>query len=85
MKAVASLVLLASVATAAPTSAAPTKPHVVFFLVDDWGHANVGYHRQPGFNETVTPTIDDLVANGVQLESHYVHKCVAQPISLSAT
>jgi hypothetical protein len=24
---------------------APSKPHIVFIMVDDWGWANVGYHR----------------------------------------
>ena len=50
---------------------APPLPLLPIHLqVDDWGHANVGYHRQPGFNETVTPNIDALVAAGVQLDQH---------------
>ena len=56
------------------TASAAALPHIVMFLVDDWGHADVGYHRNPGFNETVTPNIDALVASGVQLDQHYVHK-----------
>ncbi len=51
--------------------AAAAKPHIVFMLVDDWGWGNVGWHR-PGFNETVTPNLDSLVASGVQLTSQYV-------------
>lgn len=37
------------------------KPHLVFMLVDDWGWANVGYHRDPPTKEVVTPNIDKLV------------------------
>ena len=55
-------------------SNAAALPHIVFMLVDDWGWGNVGYHRPPGFNETLTPNIDALVSAGVQLDSHYVHK-----------
>jgi arylsulfatase I/J len=34
--------MLASVAMAQQS-----KPNLVFMLVDDWGWANVGYHRDP--------------------------------------
>ena len=47
---------------------------MVFNLIDDWGWANVGYHRDASFNEVVTPNIDALVASGVELDSYYVHK-----------
>ena len=43
--------------------------------MDDWGWADVGYHR-PGFNETITPNIDALVEAGVNLDQHYAHKLV---------
>ena len=42
-------------------TAADTKPHIVFVLVDDWGWANVGYHRDPPTKEVVTPNIDGLL------------------------
>ena len=64
---------LISLSLATTVIAAP--PHIIFNLVDDWGWADVGYHR-PGFNETVTPNIDALVASGVDLDQHYVHKSV---------
>ena len=41
---------------------------------DDWGWANVGWHREAGFNETVTPNLDALVASGVQLTQQFTHK-----------
>ena len=51
-----------------------TKPHLVFMLVDDWGWANVGYHRDPPTKEVVTPNIDDLVKNGLELDQHYAYQ-----------
>ena len=52
--------------------AQPAKPHLVFMLVDDWGWANVGYHRNPPTREVVTPHIDNLVKEGLELNQHYV-------------
>ena len=37
-------------------------PNIVFILVDDWGWANVGYHRGASNEEVDTPNIDRLVA-----------------------
>ena len=51
-----------------------TKPHLVFMLVDDWGWANVGYHRDPPTKEVVTPNIDSLVKEGLELDQHYAFK-----------
>ena len=51
-----------------------TKPHIVLMLVDDWGWANVGYHRDPPTKEVVTPNIDSLVKNGLELDQHYAFK-----------
>ena len=71
---VLALVLLPSLATV--TLQAPTadkKPHVVFMLVDDWGWANVGYHRDTPTKDISTPNIDSLVKEGLQLDQHYVY------------
>lgn len=43
-------------------------------LVDDWGWANVGYHRDPATREVVTPNIDGLVKDGLELNQHYAYK-----------
>ena len=51
-----------------------SKPHLVFMLVDDWGWANVGYHRDPPTSEVVTPNIDALVKDGLELDQHYAYK-----------
>ncbi len=51
-----------------------------FVLVDDFGYAEVGYHRDndtEAHREIVTPTIDSLVADGVELDRHYVHMMCA--------
>ena len=50
------------------------KPHIMFLLVDDWGWANVGYHRDPPTREVVTPNFDALVKEGLELDQHYVFK-----------
>ena len=50
------------------------RPHIMFLLVDDWGWANVGYHRDPPTKEVVTPNFDALVKEGLELDQHYVFK-----------
>ena len=47
------------------------KPHILFMMVDDWGWANVGYHRNPPTREVQTPNIDSLVKDGLELNHHY--------------
>ena len=56
------------------TAAQQSKPNLVFMLVDDWGWANVGYHRDPPTKEVVTPNIDSLVKEGLELDQHYAFK-----------
>ena len=63
------VLLILNVATAIET-----KPHIVFVLVDDWGWANVGYHRNPPTKEVVTPNIDSLLEEGLELDQHYAYK-----------
>ena len=48
----------------------PTKPHIVFVLVDDWGFADVSF-RNPAIK---TPNFQYLVDNGLVLNWHYVFK-----------
>lgn len=52
-----------------------SKPkHVLFFLIDDLGYADVGYHGGTVGSAVVTPTIDELSAAGVRLENYYVNQ-----------
>jgi hypothetical protein len=47
-------------------------PHIVYFLVDDMGFANVGFNSatQGGPTDPRTPAIDALHAEGVELKSY---------------
>ncbi|XP_065196700.1 arylsulfatase B-like [Sycon ciliatum] len=51
-------------------SAAGSKPHIVFVLVDDWGYSDVGF-RNPAIK---SPMFDELASSGVLLDRHYVYK-----------
>ena len=61
--------LLVAVAFSEDESA--DKPHIVYVLVDDWGWANVGYHRNPPTREVDTPNTNSLVKDGLKLDQHY--------------
>jgi arylsulfatase A-like enzyme len=64
--------------TTAPTTTTTTIiPHLIYLLVDDWGWANWGTHRDAddeGSDEVVTPNLDQLAADGVVLNHFYAHK-----------
>ena len=49
-------------------------PHIIFMMVDDWGWANVGYHRDPPTREVDTPNFDELRKKGLELDQHYVYQ-----------
>ena len=58
-----------------PSVSAPTKPNFFIFVVDDFGWANIGIHRTPGddpLHEVVTPAMDALAAEGVNLDRNYL-------------
>lgn len=50
------------------------KPHILFLLLDDLGWAEVGWNRAEKTREVQTPNMDSLVADGINLQRHYVHK-----------
>ena len=57
--------------------AAGKRPHIVVFLADDLGYGNVGYTRAAAgaaAAEVRTPTIDALVAAGIELSRNYVYR-----------
>eukprot|EP00039_Didymoeca_costata_P016972 m.310480 g.310480 ORF g.310480 m.310480 type:complete len:674 (+) comp16477_c1_seq1:208-2229(+) len=49
------------------------KFNILMFVIDDLGFADVGYHGNKYGSEVLTPTIDELSANGIRLESYYVN------------
>ena len=52
---------------AASSIEAADQPHLVFFMADDTGWNNVGWHNP----DMLTPHADALVAEGVELDRHY--------------
>mmetsp|Transcript_1282 Transcript_1282/g.3170 ORF Transcript_1282/g.3170 Transcript_1282/m.3170 type:complete len:578 (-) Transcript_1282:251-1984(-) len=72
-----SLLLPWDVAAAAmPPEHRAALPHILLVVADDFGWAEVGYHRKASGSETPevsTPTIDRLVREGVELNRHYAH------------
>ncbi len=61
-------VALLALGRPAPAGARPPRPHVVFFLADDLGWADVGWHG----NQMRTPQLDKLAHAGARLEQFYV-------------
>src|SRR5262245_495973 len=47
---------------------AAERPNIVFFLIDDLGWSDVGFHG----SDIRTPNIDKLAAAGARLEAFYV-------------
>lgn len=64
------LAALAAVASAA----GPTKPHIVYYLVDDLGYSNVGFTALAHNDEPLTPHIDGLANSGVLLNRFYTYR-----------
>jgi arylsulfatase A-like enzyme len=57
-----------AIAAVAPAADSAPRPHIVFFLADDLGWADVGWHG----DEIKTPQLDRLAAAGARLEQFYV-------------
>lgn len=60
--------LLLWTAPVSEAAEADARPNFLFFLADDLGWGDVGYHD----SEIATPNLDRLAAGGVRLERHYV-------------
>lgn len=65
------IVATAALASAAASPAAAPRPHVILVALDDYGWAD-SWHRPAGSNESQIPTLDALVAEGIDLARHYV-------------
>ena len=63
----------ANSANVAAAASAPTRPNLIFVLLDDWGWANLGIHN-PGNKEIQTPYINSLINSSILLNRHYVFK-----------
>mmetsp|Transcript_17826 Transcript_17826/g.22970 ORF Transcript_17826/g.22970 Transcript_17826/m.22970 type:complete len:574 (+) Transcript_17826:93-1814(+) len=48
-----------------------TLPHVVFYLIDDQGFADVGYNSQEGDLKSFSPNMDKLAVEGLKFSSYY--------------
>ena len=59
---------------AAAVGGAGGRHHVIAILADDYGWADVSYHRPAGYAEVQTPNIDRMVKSGVELDRNYVFK-----------
>ena len=60
-----------------PKPIAGKRPHIIVFIADDLGYANVQYTRASygaTAAEVRTPNIDRLVAEGIELTRNYVYK-----------
>ena len=65
-------------------SAAAPRPNIIHMLLDDFGWAEVGFHRTAGADsrpaaalapaDVSTPVLDSLVAESLELRRFYVHK-----------
>eukprot|EP00039_Didymoeca_costata_P002570 m.61122 g.61122 ORF g.61122 m.61122 type:complete len:529 (+) comp11379_c0_seq2:104-1690(+) len=64
-----------------PAIVTGSKPHIVYALVDDWGHYNS--HVLGNNPDIHTPNLDKLVANGAILDRHYTYQfCSPTRVSL---
>jgi arylsulfatase A-like enzyme len=62
------LVVFAWLLMSSLSAAETTKPNVVFFLIDDLGYTDIGFHG----SEIRTPNIDRLANAGAKLDCFYV-------------
>jgi hypothetical protein len=68
--------IMLSHATPAPANERnTTQPNILFFLIDDYGHSDIGYHSEKYDNLLKTPTLDALATQGIKLENYYVQVC----------
>ena len=55
----------------------PDKPHLLMFLADDLGWADVDWHREDGYPERATPGLDHLRREGIELHRTFAFKYCA--------
>ena len=47
-------------------------PNICIFLIDDYGHTDIGYNNVHFDNNILTPNLDKIASEGVKLEKYYV-------------
>jgi arylsulfatase A-like enzyme len=52
------------------------RPNIVLLLADDQGYGETGYHGHPHLQ---TPILDEMAAQGLQLDRFYAAACVCSP------
>lgn len=62
-----------SVVTESSTSLSKSPPHIIFILADDLGWNDVGWHNIENNEEIVTPNMNYLITQGIELNAHYVY------------
>ena len=70
-------ILLALIVCTAQAATVHPPKAIVLMLGDDYGFTNVGFAHGPlqaGNQEMKTPNMNQLVAEGIVLERHYVYK-----------
>jgi arylsulfatase A-like enzyme len=85
--ALAALLSLAFLAVSPVVGAASSKPNIIFVLADDLGYGDVGVFFQNSRREKkdwaepwhLTPNLDRMAAEGVQLRHHYCSAPVCAP------
>ena len=78
------LVLLLAAKALAIAAGAPSSPHILLLVVDDYGWNDLGIHQNTtsapnplglpttSYTSPVTPKLDQLAREGVRLEMYYV-------------
>ena len=79
------LLATALLLSATPAATTATKPHIIAILADDYGWADAGWHREPGYKEVQTPIMDGLVKSGIEMDRHYVFKFCSPTRSAAQT
>ena len=67
------LLVLSVLGGAAAAEAAKAPIHILAILADDYGWADSGWHS-PNATDVRTPVMDELIANGIELQRNYAHK-----------
>ena len=66
--------LLAAASQISVSGGVSSLPHIIHIVADDFGWADVGYHREGGDKDVQTPNLDALARGGIELDRFYTHK-----------